>query len=183
MALLKNHTTGISALRCITLSLLLSFMLPLNGMGAEADIKAAFLYNVLNYVTWPQHALGNETMVIGLLGASSPLSVSIKRLQDKSVQNRRILVRQVVSLDDLKGSNILIVLPSEQRHLSEILLRLRKEPVLTVSEIEKFSKLGGMVYLTVNNNHPAFGVNLRAVHTAGLEVSSHLLKLAHFVIR
>jgi hypothetical protein len=166
----------------IIVGALLVVMLPLSSFADDSDIKAAFLFNMINFISWPPKALHKDTITIGLLGSGS-LENSIKRLQNKSVQGRRIQVRHAVSQAELHGCQILVILPSERRYLSSLLLELRNDPVLTVSEIDGFSNQGGMLYLTVSDNHPAFKVNLKAVRTAGLDMSSHLLKLAQFVLR
>lgn len=166
----------------ICVSTLVVLLIPLVGLAGDGEIKAAFLYNAARFVTWPAGALPKETITIGLLGNGS-LTSGVKGLRDKTLHGRHIQIRQGTSLEELKGCRVLVILPSERRELSSLLLTLRKEPVLTVSEIEGFSQQGGMLAITVTDNHPAFKVNLRAVRTAGLEVSSQLLKLAELVIQ
>jgi len=52
---------------------------------------------------------------------------------------------------------------------------------LTVSDLDKFTSLGGCVGLHKEDKRIHFEVNLTALDTAGLKLSSKLLKLARIV--
>jgi len=65
-----------------------------------------------------------------------------------------------------------------QKDLKKILNELRKDPVLTVSDIPHFVQRGGMIRFVPEDNRVRFEVNLGAAQDAGLILSSELLKVA-----
>jgi hypothetical protein len=72
---------------------------------------------------------------------------------------------------------------SEKARLREILEGVKEKNILTVSDIEGFSRLGGMIELVLDDERVRFEVNLDATTKAGLELSSELLKVARAVRR
>jgi hypothetical protein len=72
---------------------------------------------------------------------------------------------------------------SEKARLREILEGVKEKNILTVSDIEGFSRLGGMIELVLDDERVRFEVNLDATTKAGLELSSELLKVARVVRR
>jgi hypothetical protein len=58
-----------------------------------------------------------------------------------------------------------------------------KSGVLTVSDIPDFTNSGGMIQFVLLENKVRFQVNLTAAETAGLTLSSQLLKVATSVKR
>jgi hypothetical protein len=61
-------------------------------------------------------------------------------------------------------------------------LLLRGQPVLTVGEHARFLDHEGMIRLFVEQTKIRFSINQRAASTAGLQISSRLLRLAREVI-
>ncbi len=52
---------------------------------------------------------------------------------------------------------------------------------LIVGDVAGFARRGGMVNLTKKGNRLRFEINRRAVESAGLRLSSQLLKLANLI--
>jgi hypothetical protein len=73
---------------------------------------------------------------------------------------------------------VLYISASEDGRLKEILAGLDKSGVLTVSDIPQFSQRGGMIQFVLVGNKLRFEVNLTNAQTAGLTLSSDLLKVA-----
>ncbi len=62
-----------------------------------------------------------------------------------------------------------------------LLAHLKANPVLTVGDIENFTKAGGVIAFTLEDNRVRFAINVDAAQRAGLKISSKLLSLARIV--
>lgn len=149
----------------------------------EQQIKPAIVYNIARYVTWPSTGLnGNTEFSIAVFGHGRAVS-SWSTLHGKSLQGRKITVRRTTDIDELTNCQIVFIESSERKNVPRVLAALKEYPVLTVSEIDGFSRSGGMITLRIVNNRMEFEVNLKGARNAGLSISSNVLKLAVDVIQ
>ena len=117
--------------------------------STEADIKAAVLFNLGQFVEWPASAFASaeSPLIIGVLG-QNPFGRSLDRaVEGEMIQKRRIVVKYGDTLDAIGSCHILFICRSEARRLSDILKALKGKPTLTVSDMGQFAEKGGMVNL------------------------------------
>lgn len=150
-------------------------------VAGEYQVKAAFLLNFANFVQWPAGALAEDTFTIGILG-QDPFDSAIDSLWGKTVKGRRVVVRRYDDPEDARQADILFISASEKRALLYILKTLRGRSVLTVGDSKGFGQSGVMINMLLLRKRVGFEINLAAAHREGLQVSSHLLKLAQEVI-
>jgi hypothetical protein len=148
----------------------------------EYEIKAAYLYNFINYIDWPADALPAEggTLTIGIIG-ENPFGSALDPLKGKQIKGRTLAVKHVESAKDLEQCQIVFICTSEKSRLAEILGQLKDTRVLTVSEIEGFAEQGGIINFISERNKVRFEINTDAAKRTGLTISSDLLKLAKLV--
>jgi hypothetical protein len=167
--------------RCLLAAcLLLGFprSLPVEAQQNELSVRAAYIYNLTKYVSWPH--LGDE-IVIGVAGNDDMGQVLKKTVDGKMIEGKKIRVLLHPSEAELQHCNILYV-PSTisgQSHMA--LERIAKGAVLTVGENDRFVHDGGMVGLVRTGDQIQLEINLDAARGAGLQISSRLLKLAVIV--
>jgi hypothetical protein len=169
--------------RALCLTLLCVFGLlcaaaPAWSITREYQIKEAFLYNFLKFVDWPNNP---DPIVVGVLG-HDPFEGGLKELEDHTVGGKRIVVRQLGSVDEARGVQAVFVSGSEAGRESQIVGALKGAPVLTVSDIPDFSEHGGIITLIIDNNRTRFKINTDSARNAHITVSSKLLNLATKVI-
>ncbi|MDD2366928.1 MAG: YfiR family protein [Desulfuromonadaceae bacterium] len=146
-------------------------------------IRAAIVYNIAKYVTWPTTGKNsNSNFIIGILANNSTVQ-SWRNLNGKTIYGRTVEVRRIVDLEELSQCQLIFIDTSEKKNLTRILAIASDYPVLTISEIEDFSRYGGMIALSVINNHMAFSINLKRARSVNLALSSNILKLATEVIK
>lgn len=150
-----------------------------NPLLNESQIKAAYVFNVARYVSWPQS--GSDPFVIGVLGRGT-LDSPWQGLKGKTVHGRTLEIRKSDDLEDLLNCQIIFITASKRKNLARILLQLQDYPVLTISDVDGFSQSGGMVHLIREEDRIRFKINLAAAQRSGLKISSQLLKLAKGVI-
>lgn len=149
---------------------------------SEYQVKAAFLFNFAKFVEWPAQVFPatNSPITIGILGKNF-FDGDLKRMvQNKVANGHPILTQSLASTSDpaLKQCQIVFIQPADKGRLQESLEAIKDLPVLTVSETEGFTKMGGMINFVMEGKKVRFEINDAAASTAGLKISSKLLNLA-----
>ena len=146
----------------------------------EAEVKATYLYNFIQFVEWPQDAWaeGNEfeLCVVG----SDRLGAALEPFDGERVEGRSIRVHRLNTVDEVAVTRCKVVFLARRAGDSGQLLRqVPGRGVLTVGEAADFTKAGGMINLYEVRGRLHFSINDRAARRAGLIVSSRLLQLAN----
>ncbi|MGH8291028.1 MAG: YfiR family protein [Steroidobacteraceae bacterium] len=149
----------------------------------EYQVKAAFLFNFSQFVSWPPQAFGsaNAPIVIAVLG-QDPFGPDLDAMVNgQRVGGHPFLVRHYRDVAEVDGCHILFIDRSESTQLPGILQTLRGRAILTVSDINGSAQSGVMIDLITQNQHVHMHINLAAARASGLTVSSQLLRLAQIV--
>jgi hypothetical protein len=149
----------------------------------EFQVKAAYLFNFLKFVEWPEDPAADShgKWVIGFAG-DTPIAEELTRLvEGRNVLGRELQVKKFQVSDNLHGCNILFISESERKRLPSILAELRASSVLTVAEMDKFIDAGGMIQFVVEDSRVRLAIDVGATGRAHLKVSSKLLSLARSV--
>ena len=150
----------------------------------EYELKAAVLYHIIEYVDWPADSFSNNAPVleIGLLG-QIPFAKALEVLDGKTVQKRKIVIKQITDPREALHCNVLFIGASEKPRLSRIVGDLNNRPILTVSEVEGFADKEGMVNLVAGPNRIVMEINRETASRSGISFSSKVLKLAKVLPR
>ena len=149
----------------------------------EYEVKAAFLYNFVQFVEWPADAFldAQSPVIIGILG-DDPFGASLDEIvRDEKVNSRPLVIRHYQRVEDIKACQILFISQSENWRLEEILAGLKDRSILTVGDTDGFARRGGMIRFVTENNKIRFRINVEAAKTANLTISSKMLRLAEIV--
>jgi hypothetical protein len=149
----------------------------------EYEVKAAFLYNFVQFVEWPSDAFvdAQSPIVIGILG-DDPFGASLDEIvRGEKVNNRSLVIQHYQRIEDIKDCQILFICQSENRRLEEIFPALKDRSILTVGDTDGFAKRGGMIRFVTEKNKIRFRINVEAAKAANLTISSKLLRLAEIV--
>jgi YfiR/HmsC-like len=155
------------------------------ALAKEYEIKAVFLYNFAQFVDWPADAFTDKSapLVIGILGRDPFGPYMDDVVRGETVNGRPFEVRRFARAEDVAGCHILFISSSESGQLDEILDRLKGKSVLTVGDMDGFSQFGGMIRFVTENNKVRLRINVTAAKSAGLKISSKLLRPAQIVSR
>jgi hypothetical protein len=182
---------GLGLIRCIKglahgllLSLLVFQSSVIQGEdrpAIEYQVKAAFLYNISGFVSWPeqmpQHNDGFQLCVVG----KDPFGKALDTLTGKSVHGQPLNIRRLASGASTENCQLIYISESETGRYTALLEKLGVQPVLTVSDIDDFIKRGGIIRFRLVNNRVRFDININAAERVGLKISSKLLSLANVV--
>lgn len=153
----------------------------LSQKAPEDRVRAAFLYQLAQYVTWPQEAPSKEPFricVYGYAGFSSTLESAV---QGKHIDNRPVVALNLKRADEIGQCQLVYLGFEGRREIGEFIGRWSYPPVLLVGESDGFAELGGMVNLVLDAGRVNFEVNLAATRRAGVSLRSQLLRFAKLV--
>ena len=156
---------------------------PLWGAPTLTQVEAVFLFNFSQFVDWPPQVFRDASapLVIGVLG-SDPFGATLDEVvRGESVNGRALAVRRFRRVEDVTDCQILYISGSEHDRLREILQQLRGRSILTVSDMDEFANEGGMIRFLLIENKIRLRINVDAARTAGLTISSKLLRPAQIV--
>lgn len=155
---------------------------PSNDSEVEYRIKAAFIFNFTKFVTFPDDLQGkrNAPITLCILG-DSPFGKALDSIREKKVHGHPIKIIHVPNPDAIPSCHIIFFGDNLDTEETEILRRLRTQPVLTVGEKKGFASWGGMINFIMVDNKVRFEINPFAIEAASLKISSQLLKLAVIV--
>jgi hypothetical protein len=153
----------------------------------EDAVKAAMLYNFVQFVRWPAGVMPPEQeLVLGILGRD-PLQEWLLDLAATGNRTGLLKTVQINSLRELRAQRhklqVLYVGRTAQQDLKAILQALDGAPVLTVSDDELFVKQGGMMNFVRQNSRIRFDLNLDAATRGQLKISSRLYGLARLIVK
>jgi len=92
----------------------------------EYEVKAAFMYNFLKFVDWPEEKtakIGNQ-ITIGIIG-QDPFDAAADILKDKKVEERNVVLKRINSLQQLKEAA-----EKDKAELTEKLKGLTKKHII-----------------------------------------------------
>lgn len=152
---------------------------------SERDVKAAFLFNFVQFAEWPPGAFSDpqSPIVIGVLGEDPFGRVLDDAVRGEVVRNRQLVVERFNRVEEIKTCHILFISPSEAEKYEQIFARLQGRSILTVGDTEGFTTRGGMIRFLTEQNRIRLRVNVGAARAAGLTISSRLLRAADIVGR
>ena len=145
---------------------------------SEYEYKAAFLYNIMKFVQWPESALGEgkEALIVAVLGAGAAPEIE-RTLNGKSVQGRPVVVESHSKATTIGRCHVLFIKADATSVHQEVLSAMEGRPVLTVSEL-KGHQASAMITLLIKRTKLTFDVDLDAIEAHDMRVSVNLLDLA-----
>jgi hypothetical protein len=172
-----------------------------SARSQEYQIKAAFLYNFIKFVEWPEEKVAdsNEPITIGIIG-KDPFGNAFEPLKGRQAKGRKVVVKRIKGFERLKKSgakgkaelqriidairkcHVLFICSSEKEKLKEIINSVKDHPVLTVGDVKGFLETGGVVNFLMEEKKVRFEINLAAAKRAKLRIRSKLLRLAKRVV-
>ena len=166
----------------------LAFTLLLNGAVAapalgEYQVKAVFLFNFTQFVAWPPESFADPQapFVIGVLGRDPFGSALDETVRGETVNGRPLVVQRYQTIDDLKPCQILFIDRSARDQSARALEALEHKGTLTVSEFEATASRDVVIRFLSENKKIRLRINVDSARSAGLTISSKLLRPAQVV--
>lgn len=153
-------------------------------VSKEYQLKAVFLWRLAQFTQWPSNAFENadRPIAICVLGENPFGDALDEAVRDETAHGRKFVVRHLLSVQEIKTCHILYISLSVARQVKEIIAALRSRSILTVSDIEGFTRsYDGMVRFLTEQNKINLRINLKAAMAARLVLDPRLLRAADIV--
>ena len=146
----------------------------------EYEVRAAYLYNFIKFVKWPKKTFSDtlQPIIIGIIGKDPIVNTLDEMVKGRTIDSHPIIVKNFQRQNINQVYHVLFIGSVEKRHQISILNNMENKPILTVGDVDYFTKIGGMISFFVEKDHVGFEINLNAVEKSDLEISAKLLKLA-----
>jgi hypothetical protein len=161
-------------LACL-IACLASVAVPLHGqtMSSLYDVKAAYLYNFLRYVEWPNRPKTGALVVcvVGLehVGAILKETIGKEKIDGREIQSKVILSPE-------PECHIVFAPAGTNSGIYAAYARAGRGQ-LTVGESEKFIEQGGVINFKEVDGKLRFEIDTEAAMRADVRISSRLLRL------
>lgn len=155
------------------------------GLDAQAvtqpALRAAFLYNFAKFTEWPPDSLPTGPLMLCVIDDSAVEGALSELVGNSTINGRTVTISRNASGARLRACHLLYVGEATPGRAAAILEELLGAPVLTVSNGDDFTRLGGIVGLFVEEGRMRFAINQDAAQRAGVRLSSRLLQLARII--
>lgn len=139
----------------------------------EAAVKAAFIYNFVNFIEWPGIAKGSTRTSVCIVGDGYDIISYLNEISKKAPID--IISKSRDSR--LTDCQILYIGEMDRVDVEYLIEKSRALPILTVSSAKDFAKRKGIIGFTTDAGQVKLEVNITAAKEAKLVVDSELLEL------
>lgn len=146
-------------------------------------VKAAFLRNFTHYVTWPADVFADDRSPwrICILGNDPFGDILDKTLMGRTEQGRAFEVLRAKTLNELPRCQIVFVAYKDASKRRAALAKLKKSPILTVSDAPGFLQEGGIIQFQVGDR-VEMRINLDQSRSASLKIQTKMLEVSREVV-
>lgn len=148
------------------------------GVVAEPKLKAGFIANFLQFVTWP----GNPVRPV-VCGYGNELSGdALDYLKASTARDSSLQVKRIRSHQDIGGCQAVFLGAGQVDLLPSVIEASTGRPVLIITDFEGGAPLGATLsFVATGGGRLGFDVNHAAARAAGLAINTRLLQLARRV--
>lgn len=165
----------------ITLSLIVAvFLLPSKSFAlSEEELQLALLLKVSQFTIW-ENRQDQEFLFCLYRGKEyQPIVSSIKSMPTVGeLPVKFVFLKQNSLVHSIQQCHILFVTELSAVETKQILRRSTFSSTLTVSILNGFADIGGMIELVKLDNRYTFRINLSPVKKSGISISSSLLEIS-----
>lgn|GEM_PF-6681722 len=162
------------------------------------QIEAGLIYKFISFIDWPdkiskenQEAVfkvDNEVkqpFVIGVLDNDRLVKAFTPVIGRLVKEGRKLKVEKISSdapLSVLERCQILYVAATTKAEMLALLARVKKLQVVTVSDMENFVNLGGVIGFSEQQGRMKFSINNRVARASGIYINAKLMRVAVRVV-
>ena len=150
----------------------------------EYEVKAAYLYNIVNFVTWPPDAFdgATEPLHVCVFGRDPFGSLLNTAMAGGTANMRPVQVLHVNDVAGLSPCEVVYLAGGNSESMDEQAIKASAQrPVLTIGESPDFLRRGGMIAFVIDGGRVRFDINVSAAAARGLTLSSRLLQVARTI--
>ena len=117
-------------------------------------VEAAFLYNFAKFIEWPvgTYSAPSDLIKIGILGVDPFGEILDNTIKGKTINGRKLTAIRFEKNQPMNNVHILFISSSEEDRVANIFHNLRNSSTLTVSDMEGFTQIGGIIKFFLKDN-------------------------------
>ena len=152
---------------------------PARAQASEYAVKAAYLFNFINFTEWPAAAFdGPSTPLTVCIVGKDPFGNLLEEvLGGESVQGHPVTVERL-PVSGASSRCHVVFIPVSVDAPAAVLRGIGAAPVLTIGESDAFWRAGGMLRFAIDGDKVRFDANARAAQRVGLRLSARLMQVA-----
>jgi hypothetical protein len=186
MEILTNHSRDRLAwgrLAVVVAALLLPWSAPVAAQRVTAPaLKAAFLFNFVNFIEWPAEVLApGQHLSLCVIGDTAVADALAQTIKGRSVDDHALTLSVKAADGPVLQCHLLYLAGPDAKRSEQLLLALSGASIFTVGDGDRFAETGGVAQLILENGRIRFAVNMDAARRAHLKISSKLLSLATII--
>jgi hypothetical protein len=145
----------------------------------EEAVKAAFLPRFARYVAWPAPAAppAGTPFQLCIIGRNPFGRLLDEAAAGELIDGHGVAVRRVPTAERAGGCHLAFVAGAAPQDTARLLLALRREPVLTVTDA-RIGPQRGIIHFTIVGGRVRFFIDDAAAAERGIGISSRLLAVA-----
>ena len=146
------------------------------------DMKAAYLLNFARFVEWPADTPPPGSPLIMCIVNDGAVATALEQTtKGRVVEGHPLSVVRLGAKGTLPMCHVLYLAALDQKALLDMIAALDGRLVLTVSDVPRFARNGGMVELFVEDGKLRMAANVDALQRAKVRLSSRVLTIARIV--
>jgi YfiR/HmsC-like len=148
----------------------------------EGALKGAFLYNFAIFTEWPPDVLpAGMPIQVCVVGDRAVASALERHAAGRQIAGHNVVVTTPGPNDKTVQTCHVLYVAAGARGAAEAVTAVAGSPVLTISDVDEFARVGGIAQFFVEGGKMRFRVNVASAKRAHLQLSSRLLSLAELV--
>ncbi len=152
----------------------------------ESAVKAAYIYNFLQFGEWPRHKSteAGTPIRVAVVGDKA-VAAAFGPISDERIDGRPIEVSfhsTLPSAADYGAFHIIYINNPDHGQIRLLTEAAGTCHVLTISDQPQFAARGGMVEFVSVNNNLRFIINKTALYRAGLQIPAQVFRVAEKVL-
>lgn len=155
-------------------------------VATESQIKTAFVFNFLKFITRPETAFfdANSPLEFCMVSGET-LSGELLGLDGAVATGRTVRVREVSPSPEgnfsVAGCHVLYLGTQGTQLIQDAVLLELSQDTLTIGDVPGFAEAGGMVNFFEFEQRVRFEINIEVVNSSSLRFSPELLSLARII--
>jgi len=145
----------------------------------EYQVKAAYIFNLLPFTTWPATAFRSPDAPLNLcIATPNPFGDALRQtFQSERVGSHPVAIVPITSPGAVIDCHVLFI-GSDADATGALEQVAQNAPVLTIGESPRFEQRGGMITFVIEQGRVRFDLNQTAAARVNLQFSSKVLQVA-----
>jgi hypothetical protein len=163
----------------LTLTAVLLLLTPAGAQDVTGPaLKAAAIYNFAKFTDWPDSVVAGGPFTMCVVGDSAVGDALERAIKGRHREGSDIIVSRPTPPEVPRTCHVLYLSGITLAQAAQIVAAIDDAPVLTISDLDGFADVGGMVQLFFEHGQLRFSVALSSARRARLQISAKVLTLA-----